>query len=165
MVSKNGKSGPQNAAILDLDKGSVSKNDSQILVVDDELVRSINWIKEGAFSEKEGAPTLKLIGEVLPIDTVEVVKKERVNRLKEYPLSAIELADKIKSKSFINKNGIWRTINENHIKDNIDYSIYNFRNKSQEEIYEQKGEIPKGVPSIYKETAVDYIIKIYNSEH
>lgn len=29
----------------------------------------------------------------------------------------------------------------------------------------KKGEIPKGVPSIYKETAVDYIIKIYNNEH
>ena len=69
-------------------------------MVDDELVRSINWIKEGTFSKKEGAPTLKLIGEVQPIDTVEVVKKERVNRLKEYPLSATELADKIKAKSF-----------------------------------------------------------------
>lgn len=165
LVSKIGKSGPQNAAILDLDKGAISKNDSQILVVDDELVRSINWIKEGTFSEKEGAPTLKLIGEVQPIDTVEVVKKERVNRLKEYPLSAIELADKIKAKASINKNDIWRIINENHIKDNTDYSIYNFRNKSQEELYEQKGEIPKGVPSIYKETTVDYIIKIYNNEH
>lgn len=79
LVSKIGKSGPQNAAILDLDKGAISKNDSQILVVDDELVRSINWIKEGTFSEKEGAPTLKLIGEVQSIDTVEVVKKELID--------------------------------------------------------------------------------------
>jgi len=136
-----------------------------ILVVDDELVQSINWIKEGTFSEKEGAPTLKLIGKVQPIDTVEVVKKERINRLKKYTLSATELADKIKAKSSINKNDIWRIINENHTKDDADYSIYNFRSKSQEELYEQKGEMPKGVPSIYKETAVDYIINIYNNEH
>lgn len=165
LVSKIGKSGPQNAAILDLDRGAISKNNSQILVVDDELVRSINWIKEGTFSEKEGAPTLKLIGEVQPVDTVEVIKKERVNRLKEYPLSAIELAERIKAKSSISKNDVWRIINENHIKDNSDYSIYNFRNKSQEELFEQKGVVPSGVPSIYKEATIDYIIKIYNNEH
>lgn len=80
-------------------------------------------------------------------------------------MSATELADKIKAKSSINKNDIWRIINENHTKDDADYSIYNFRSKSQEELYEQKGEMPKDVPSIYKETAVDYIINIYNNEH
>ena len=165
LISKIGKSGPQNAAILDLEKGAISKNDSQILVVDDSLVKGIKWIKEGSFSEKDGAPALKLIGEVQPIETVEVIKKEKINRLKEYPLSATELASSIKSKSDIKQNDIWRIINENKIKDNTDYSIYNFRNKSQEELFEKTGTVPKGVPSIFKETAIDYIIKIYQNEH
>lgn len=165
LVSKIGRSGPQNAAILDLEKGEISKDKKQILVVDEKLARNIKWIKEGSFSEKEGAPALKLIGEVQPLDTVEVIKKERINRLKEYPLSAMELADKVKEQRTINRNDIWRIISENNIKDNTDYSIYNFRNKSQEEKFEQNGEIPKGVPSIYKESAVGYIIKIFDNEH
>ncbi len=165
LVSKIGKSGPQNAAVLDLERGIIEKNNSQVLVIDESLVESINWIKEGCFDEKEGARTLKLVGQVQPIDTVEVVKREKINRLKEYPLSAKELADAIKEKSNIPRNDIWRIIRENEIKSNPDYSIYNFRNKKQEEEYEQNGKIFNGTPSIYKTAAIDYIIQIYNNEH
>lgn len=165
LVSKIGKSGPQNAAILDIEKGAISKNDAQILVVDDKLVKGIKWIKEGSFDEKEGAPTLKLVGEVQPIDTIEVIKKEKTDKLKEYPLSAEELAKEIKSKCDIVKNDIWRIINENNIKTNLDYSAYIFRNKNQQEQYEKDSIIPKGTPSIYKYAAVDYIIQIHKNEH
>ncbi len=165
LVTKIGKSGPQNAAIVDVEKGLIEKNDSQILVVGDDLVNRIKWIKEGSFSEKHGAPALKLIGDVQPVDKVEVVKKERINRLKEYPLSAKELADKIKEKSGITQNNVWRIIDENKIKGNLDYSCYNFRNKRQEEDYEQNGKVANGTPSIYKATTIDYIIHIYNNEH
>lgn len=165
LVTKIGKSGPQNAAILDVEKGVISKNNAQILVVDDTLAKSVKWIKEGQFDEKEGAPTLKLVGEVQPIETVEVVKKEKINRLKEYPLSAHELAQKIRLRIEIKNNDVWRIINENNIKKNSDYSIYNFRNKSQEEEYERSGKVPNGTPSIYKEAAIDYIINIYVNEH
>jgi len=165
LITKIGKAGPQNAAVLDLDKGTIEKNNSQVLVVDESLVESINWIKEGCFDEKEGARTLKLVGQVQPIDTVEVVKRERINRLKEYPLSAKELADKIKEKSDIQQKDVWRIIKENDIKTNLDYSIYNFRNKKQEEDYEQTGRVPAGTPSIYKISTIDYVIQIYNNEH
>ena len=165
LVSKIGKSGPQNAAVLDIERGIIEKNNSQVLVIDESLVESINWIKEGCFDEKEGARTLKLVGQVQPIDTVEVVKREKINRLKEYPLSAKELADAIKEKSNVPQNDIWRIIRENEIKSNPDYSIYNFRNKKQEEEYEQTGKIYNGTPSIYKTAAIDYIIQIYNNEH
>lgn len=40
-----------------------------------------------------------------------------------------------------------------------------FRNKRQEEEYEQTGKVANGTPSIYKKTAIDYIIQIYNNEH
>lgn len=165
LVSKIAKSGPQNAAILDVEKGLIEKNDSQILVIDDSLAREMKWIKEGHFTEKAGAPALKLIGEVQPVDTVEIIKKEKVNRLKEYPLSAKELAEAVKSKIGVTQKDVWRTINENRIKSNPDYSIYNFRNKRQEEEYEQTGIVPKGVPSIYKVSTVDYIVQILKNEH
>ena len=164
LVSKIAKAGPQNAAILDIDKGELSKNDAQILVVDDALVQGIKWIKEGSFNEKSGAPALKLIGEVQPINTVEVIRKEKINRLKEYPLSAKELADKVKTRISISTNDIWRIINETNMKTNPDYSIFNFRNKSQEECFEKTGNVPKGVPSIYKLSAIDYIVTVYNNE-
>ena len=85
--------------------------------------------------------------------------------LKEYPLSAKELADAIKAKANISSNNVWRIINENNIKSNPDYSIYNFRNKKQEEQYGKDGIVPNGVPSIYKESTIDFIIKIYQNEH
>ena len=165
LMNKISKSGPQNAAILDIEKGLIEKEQSQILVIDDNLAKEIKWIKEGHFSEKDGAPALKLIGEVQPVETIEVVRKERVNRLKMYPLSAKELAEAIKAKVDIKTNDIWRIIQENNIKTNPDYSIYNFRNKKQEETSEQSGVLPKGVPSIYKDVSVDYIIQIYKNEH
>ena len=165
LISKIAKSGPQNAAILDLEKGPIEKNNSQILVIDDELVKSIKWIKEGSFDEKQGAPALKLVGQVQPIDKVEVIKKEKIDRLKDYPLSAKELSSLIKEKSGIGPNAVWKAIDENNIKSNLDYSCYNFRNKKQEEEYENTGVIATGVPSIYKRAAVDYLIQIIQNEH
>ena len=165
LISKIAKSGPQNAAILDLEKGSIEKNNSQSLVVDDELVKSIKWIKEGSFDEKQGAPALKLVGQVQPIDRVEVIKKEKIDKLKDYPLSAMELASLIKEKSGIGHNAVWRAIDENNIKSNLDYSSYNFRNKKQEEDYEKNGVIATDVPSIYKRAAVDYLIQIIQNDH
>jgi hypothetical protein len=164
LVQKIGKSGPHNAAILDMDKGAIEKGE-QILVVDEKLVKDIQWIKEGEFSERKGAKTLKLIGTVHPVDAVEVIRTEKVNRLKEYPLSANELAVEIKKKNIsIRKSDIWRIIKENNIKADPVYALYNFRNKSQEEEYNLSGTIPNGVPSIYKNTAVDYIVQIFNNE-
>lgn len=76
----------------------------------------------------------------------------------------IDLVTKI-GKSGITQNTVWRIIDENKIKENPDYSCYNFRNKRQEEEYEQSGKVANGTPSIYKKTAIDYIIQIYNNEH
>lgn len=165
LMKKIAKSGPQNAAILDVEKGIIEKDKAQILVIDDELTKSIKWIKEGNFNEKVGAPALKLVGEVQPIDKVEVIKKERINKLKEYPLSAMELAGKIKEKSGISSNAVWKAIEENGIKNNLDYSLYNFRNKRQEEEYEKSGIVANGTPSIYKLITIDYIINIIRNDH
>jgi Putative DNA-binding domain len=59
--------GTANALILDTDRNVLDTEGREILI-DEELARSLNFIREGHFDEKEGEPTLKLVGEVRPIN-------------------------------------------------------------------------------------------------
>jgi ribosomal protein L24 len=54
---------PESALILDLDSGTINSNNRSILI-DEKSLDKLKFIKEGEFSEIEGAPTLKLIGEI-----------------------------------------------------------------------------------------------------
>lgn len=165
LVQKIGKSGPQNAAILDSEKGIIEKGENQILVVDDDLIKDFQIIKEGEFNEKTGAKTLKLVGNISPVSEVEIVKKVKQDKLKEYPLSAIDVANETqRRKPTIHKNKVWEIIRENDIKNNPDYSTYAFRNQKQRMRYEKEGTLASGVPSIYKPSAVELIIKIFENE-
>lgn len=161
LVQKIGAAGPSNAAILDTERSLIHKHDAQVLVVDDELASKLRFIKEGHFEERFGAPTLKLVGDVHPIDTVEVVKRVRENLIREYPLSAMELAQAVREKyPEAKQNKIWAAIRENDLKNNPDYSVYNFRNKKQEDDYKANGQLPSAVPSIYNHRAVDFIVQV-----
>ena len=53
-------------ATLDLDSGKVQGTNSSF-VVDKELLKQIQFIREGEFTETQGAPALRLIGEVTAI--------------------------------------------------------------------------------------------------
>ena len=164
LVQKIGTSGPQNAAILDTERGLIEKQNSQILMVDEDLIKSIKWIKEGSFIEKKGARTLKLIGSVQPIEQVDVIQRVRENRLKEYPLTATEMIAQVRLETpAIKQNEIHAIVRDNKLKDNKEYSTYVFRNRTQEELYENEGEIPKGIPSIYKNSVIGYIAKVFKS--
>ncbi|WIM68713.1 hypothetical protein QP027_04825 [Corynebacterium breve] len=66
------EAGAKNAAIFDLSKKEVRGASGQKLLIDQKLVDSISFIREGEFSETVGAPTLKLIGEVQPASTITV---------------------------------------------------------------------------------------------
>lgn len=161
LMAKIGTAGPQNAAILDTERALIEKDDTRILVLDDKLAEKIKFIKEGKFVKKEGAATLKLIGDVVPIDRVEVVKRVKENLIKAYPLSAMELVAEVrKGYAKAKTNGVWAVISDNGIKNNPDYSAYNFRNKRQEDSFKTSGVLPSTIPSIYNENAASYIIKI-----
>jgi predicted HTH transcriptional regulator len=165
LFQKIGQTGPQNAAILDTERGLIEKSNSQILMVDEELVKRMQWIREGEFSEKKGARTLKLVGTVQPVNQIEVVKKVKENKLREYPLSATEMLHEIKKrKPEVKQNKIYEIISENGLKSNKEYSDYVFRNHRQESEYDKTGKLPKGIPSIYKHAVVDYIIKVIENE-
>ena len=161
LMHKIGKVGPSNAAILDTEEGIIEKDPNNILVIDEELIEKIKFIKEGSFVEKDGTSTLRLIGDVVPVTQVEITKKIKEHTLKQYPLSATELAHAVcEIVPNIGSQEVWTAIKENGIKFNPDYSIFNFRNKKSEDEYLENGTIPAATPSIYNHKALEYIVNI-----
>ena len=161
LMSKIGRAGPQNAAILDTEKGIIEKDESRILVLDESLADKLKFTKEGEFVVKKGAATLKLVGDVVPVDKIEVVRKVKENLTKLYPLSAMELVEEVqKVLPEARQNEIWGAIKDNDLKNNTDYSAYNFRNKKQEDVFKETGKLPSATPSIYNWKAVDFIVNI-----
>ncbi len=165
LVTKIGKAGPQNAAILDTERALIEKDDTNILVLDEVLAKKIKFIKEGEFVEKKGATTLKLIGDIVPIDKVEVIRKVKENLTRQYPLSAIELANEvIKARPNFGNNKIWQVIKDNDLKNNPNYAAYNFRNKKQEDEFKVSGQLPTATPSIYNQRAVEFIVRVLKAD-
>ncbi len=160
LIDKITKIGPSNAAILDTEKGLIEKDKDNVLVIDEELIPKIRFIKEGEFSEKKGASTLRLVGDVQPVDQVEIIKIKKQKITEQYPLSYKEMVEKIKSAiPDVNQSHVNEIISNNELKQDIKYSAYNFRTKQHEEKYKESGEIPNGTPSLYNENAVQLIIK------
>lgn len=160
LMGKIGKAGPQNAAILDTERSIIEKDKSQILVVDDELASKLQFIKEGSFSNKKGGETLKLVGNVLPVNKVEVVKRVKENLLRDYPLTAMDVQKAVRKRvPGATPKMVWDAISENGLKSNRDYAAYNFRNKAQEERFKDTG-VVGSTPVIYNESAVDFIEKV-----
>ncbi len=165
LMGKIGRAGPQNVAILDTEKALIEKDDTRVLVLDEGLARKLKFIKEGEFVEKGGEATLKLVGDVIPVDKVEVVQRVKENLTKTYPLSANELATEVKKLlPGAWQNQIWTCIKENGLKDNTDYSAYNFRNKLHEDKYKETGTVPSVTPSIYNKAAADFIVKVLKEQ-
>lgn len=165
LLGKIGKAGPQNAAILDTESGVIAKDHTQILVLDKGLASKLKFIREGQFVEKDGAATLKLIGDISPVDRVEVIQHVKENLTKTYPLSASELADQVKSKvPGAGRNDVWKCLTENNIKNNLDYAAYNFRNKQQEDRFKETGAVPVATPIIYKRSTVDFVANILRNK-
>ncbi len=165
LMSKIGKAGPQHAAILDTERALIEKGDAKILVVDEDLAKKLKFIKEGQFVEKDGAATLKLVGDVVPIDKVEVIRRVKENLLKSYPLTALELVSEVqKIYPAAKQNEVWKAIANNDLKNNPDYSVYNFRNKSQEDTYLNTNVVPAGIPSIYNKSAVTFVANVLQGQ-
>ncbi len=71
MVQRLLEIGPHNALVANLAEGKLEGGNRPILI-DPASLEKIRFIKEGAFDEVDGAPTLKVVGEAqaLPADTV-----------------------------------------------------------------------------------------------
>ena len=134
-------------------------------MLDEALAKKIKFIKEGEFVEKNGATALKLVGDVVPIDKVEVIRKVKENLTRQYPLSAMELAAEVKKALPDSvQYQVWGVVKENDLKNNPDYAAYNFRNKKQEDEFRRSGELAAATPSIYNYGAVEFIVSVLKAE-
>jgi hypothetical protein len=75
-------------ATIDLDSGEVAGKSGRF-VIDKDLLPSIQFIREGDFSEVKGAPALRVVGEVQPISAADQ-SKVRIIRENITPDSIIE---------------------------------------------------------------------------
>lgn len=165
LVQRIGEAGPGRSAVLDTERGLLSVDESQVLVIDEDLARRLKFIREGEFSEKQGATALRLVGDVVPAQATEVVKRVSESLTKQYPLSATEVMSQVKSECPEAKhNEVWAVIRDNDLKSNRYYSAYVFRNKRQEDEYNSQGTVPNGLTSIYNHQAVEYILKVLRSQ-
>lgn len=67
LLEKVAKIGVSEIGLLDFKKGEVLGRGGSLLIAED-LLEKIKFIREGSFVEKEGAPTLKLIGDIKPVE-------------------------------------------------------------------------------------------------
>lgn len=71
--------GVSNAALLNLDTGTLSGT-SGTVVLDEDLLNKIAFIHEGQFVENGGTPTLRVIGDVTEISTGKIVVRESTRK-------------------------------------------------------------------------------------
>ena len=64
------KAGASNAAVLDFSNSTLQGPTGERVLVSQELLGKISFIREGEFAEVHGAPTLRLIGDVVPTNTI-----------------------------------------------------------------------------------------------
>jgi hypothetical protein len=162
-VQSIGAAGPQKSMVISTEDTLLKKQDGP-LVIDQDLAKQLQFIKEGKFVEKDGAKALKLVGEVVPVDAVEVEKTVEENVLGKYPYSAMEVWKKVKSQvPDAKQQEVWELIKTEGLKGDKRYSKYNFRNRAQEEKFKVTGKVPPVTPVIYNEDAITFLVNILRS--
>ena len=95
--------GPQSGQILDTYRGEMQLGGARVLI-DKNLVGQLNVIKEGFFTEKERAPTLKLVGELEGlVDHNHVIMSEIF-----YPHSQSSILKKLPINRYEFQAAIWK---------------------------------------------------------
>lgn len=81
-ITKMATVGIGEVSLLNMSNGELLLNNGKAKVfIDSETMKEIKFIKEGEFSEKKGAPTLKLIGEVPNVASAVVKKSNTVEKV------------------------------------------------------------------------------------
>lgn len=73
LISNIAKIGAENVGLLNIDNGELIGSSNKLLIPE-ELLDKVKFINEGHFVENEGAPALKLIGDVLPMDSTKIIQ-------------------------------------------------------------------------------------------
>jgi hypothetical protein len=69
-IEKIASIGPQNISLIDLQRGEIDIDQNEKLIIDNNILKKIKFIKQGHFVDKEGTPTLRLIGDIEGVKTV-----------------------------------------------------------------------------------------------
>ncbi|MGO6875434.1 helix-turn-helix domain-containing protein [Rhizobium ruizarguesonis] len=147
--------GIENSAVMDLNTGLVDGKAGNFLI-DPKVLPTLSFIKEGEFVEKSGSPALKLIGDVAPAAVV-MSPPQKLTEL--YPYSYRDLSGRVKKQlPGVTDNGIAKFIRDHKLKQDPKYSVYNFRNKRQEDQYLKTKHLTSQTPSIYNDEAVNMIV-------
>lgn len=103
LIDKIGTVGPQHIHLLDTYTGEIEIGDGKVLL-DKNVVDKLKFIKEGQFSEKEGAPTLRLVGDITGIVDPEMsIPSDKV-----YPYTTKELQEKLVLNQYEMRCIIWK---------------------------------------------------------
>lgn len=147
--------GVENSAIYNMATGIVT-GPGGAFIIDEAILPKLKFIKEGNFNNIEGAPTLRVVGNV---DAINEVRQTVVRSpTRKYPLTSRQLVKLVKERvPAIKQPEIYAIIKRARIKNNDKYSYYIFRNKQQEDEYTKSGNVPSGITSIYNHAAVDFV--------
>jgi len=109
-IERIAKIGPKNVAFLDLFEGAIKSGKSDAkLIIDPNLLSSlkqqVKFIEEGSFVERDGAPTLKVVGQIIQSDGI-VVPDMDPNR--DYPFLVKQLAEELKIRRYDVLTMIWK---------------------------------------------------------
>lgn len=101
--------GARNTAVLDTVEGTIEGDNKRVVVIDDNLIDQLTFIKEGSFNEHAGEPTLKLIGNLVPATVVRKGVKTIIADPYQLRASKVaeEVADKIGKKFRTQPEHIW----------------------------------------------------------
>lgn len=81
------------------------------------------------------------------------------SKLDRYPFSYTQVIGKIKeSLPSVKQGQIDIVIRMFSVKNNQALSAFSFRNKTQDTEYQKTGKVPAGIPSIYNQSAIDFIL-------
>lgn len=100
LIQRISKAGPTNVGILDTISGKLY-GDNVTYLIDESLTKKLKFIQKGSFSEVEGEPTLRLVGDVTKAPTTELISQQKipegihVNSLIEVFLTEKELNEQV----------------------------------------------------------------------
>jgi hypothetical protein len=115
-------------------------------------------LKLSVVSNPTKAEVLAYLGEPTDSESGIAIRYQRV--IDRYQLSYTELVRKIKEvRPTATQNQISAVIRKYDIKNKKEYSEYNFRTKRQEEEYKKTTILPSGIPSLYNDKALQFILE------
>lgn len=152
--------GPQYVQVVDALKGEMDVGDAKVLI-DSGLVSKLKLVKEGQFTEKDGAPTLRLIGDIEGL----VSRDHVVYTETAYPHTQSSIIEKLPINSFEFQALLWKFSIKGEpryhakIKTGKNSHVHKYSNKLLSLFRERLRRIPNLVQKTRKEYS-DYRCKI-----